>query len=78
MRRAGVCHGPWQRLQTVQRVPSWRRSHPVSEMASGVQNRLIGAAAKVCHALRAASFRYPSWDAGLASSLLKDYGVQAG
>jgi ABC-2 type transport system ATP-binding protein len=33
---------------------------------------------KVCHALRAASFCYPNWDAGLASSLLKDYGVRAG
>src|ERR1700683_3989678 len=33
---------------------------------------------KVCHALRAASFSYPNWDAGLASSLLKDYGVRAG
>ena len=31
---------------------------------------------KVCHALRAASFCYPNWDAGLASSLLKDYGVR--
>src|ERR1700722_4106467 len=27
---------------------------------------------RVCHALRAASFSYPNWDAGLASSLLKD------
>ena len=33
---------------------------------------------KVRHALRAASFCYPNWDAGLASSLLKDYGVRAG
>ena len=33
---------------------------------------------KVSHALRAASFCYPNWDAGLASSLLKDYGVRAG
>ena len=33
---------------------------------------------KVCHALRAASFCYPNWDAGLASSLLKDYGVRPG
>ena len=33
---------------------------------------------KVCQALRAASFCYPNWDAGLASSLLKDYGVRAG
>jgi ABC-2 type transport system ATP-binding protein len=32
---------------------------------------------KVCHALRAASFCYPRWDAGLASSLLKDFGVRA-
>ena len=33
---------------------------------------------KVSHALRAASFCYPNWDAGLASSLLKDYGVRPG
>jgi ABC-2 type transport system ATP-binding protein len=33
---------------------------------------------KVCHALRAASFCYPNWDAGLASSLLKDFGLRAG
>ncbi len=33
---------------------------------------------KVCHALRAASFCYPSWDTGLASSLLKDFGLRAG
>ncbi|MGH3186491.1 MAG: hypothetical protein ACRDPY_35735 [Streptosporangiaceae bacterium] len=32
----------------------------------------------MCHALRAASFCYPNWDAGLASSLLKEYGVRAG
>jgi ABC-2 type transport system ATP-binding protein len=32
---------------------------------------------KVSHALRAASFCYPNWDAGLASSLLKDFGVPA-
>jgi ABC-2 type transport system ATP-binding protein len=32
---------------------------------------------KVCHALRAASFCYPRWDAGLASSLLKDFGLRA-
>ena len=28
------------------------------------------------HALRAASFCYPNWDAGLASSLLKDFGLR--
>ena len=33
---------------------------------------------KVSHALRAASFCYPNWDAGLASSLLEDFGVRAG
>src|SRR3984885_8823765 len=33
---------------------------------------------KVCHALRAASFCYPNWDASLATSLLKEYGVRAG
>ena len=33
---------------------------------------------KVRHALRAASFCYPNWDAGLASSLLKDFGLRAG
>ena len=32
---------------------------------------------KVCHALRVASFWYPNWDAGLASSLLKDFGLRA-
>ena len=32
---------------------------------------------KVSHALRAASFCYPNWDAGLASSLLKDFGLRA-
>jgi len=32
---------------------------------------------KVCHALRAASFCYPNWDAGLASSLLEDFGLRA-
>jgi ABC-2 type transport system ATP-binding protein len=32
---------------------------------------------KVCHAFRAASFCYPNWDAGLASSLLKDFGLRA-
>jgi ABC-2 type transport system ATP-binding protein len=31
---------------------------------------------KVRHALRAASFCYPNWDAGLASSLLKDFGLR--
>ena len=31
-----------------------------------------------CHALRAASFCYPNWDAGLASSLLEDFGLRAG
>jgi ABC-2 type transport system ATP-binding protein len=33
---------------------------------------------KVSHALRAASFCYPNWDAGLASSLLEDLGLRAG
>jgi ABC-2 type transport system ATP-binding protein len=33
---------------------------------------------KVSHGLRAASFCYPNWDAGLASSLLDDFGVRAG
>jgi ABC-2 type transport system ATP-binding protein len=33
---------------------------------------------KACHALRAASFCYPNWDPGLASSLLKDFGLRAG
>ncbi len=33
---------------------------------------------KVCHALRAASFCYPDWDAGLASSLLEDFGLLPG
>src|ERR1700733_8830966 len=33
---------------------------------------------KVSHALRAASFCHPNWDAGLASSLLEDFGVRAG
>ena len=32
---------------------------------------------KVSHALRAASFCYPHWDAGLASSLLEDFGLRA-
>ena len=32
---------------------------------------------KVCHALRAASFFYPGWDAGPASSLLEDFGLRA-
>ena len=32
---------------------------------------------KVSHALRAASFCYPNWDAGLASSLLEDFGLRA-
>jgi ABC-2 type transport system ATP-binding protein len=32
---------------------------------------------KVSHALRAASFCYPNWDPGLASSLLKDFGLRA-
>jgi ABC-2 type transport system ATP-binding protein len=32
---------------------------------------------KVAHALRAGSLFYPNWDAGLASSLLKDFGVRA-
>src|SRR5580658_5682965 len=33
---------------------------------------------KVCHALRVASRCYPNWDAGLASSLLKDFGLRSG
>jgi ABC-2 type transport system ATP-binding protein len=33
---------------------------------------------KVRHALRAASFCYPNWDAGLASSLLEDFGLLPG
>jgi ABC-2 type transport system ATP-binding protein len=33
---------------------------------------------KVSHALRAASFCYPNWDAGLAASLLEDFGLRAG
>jgi ABC-2 type transport system ATP-binding protein len=33
---------------------------------------------KVGHALRAASFCYPNWDAGLASSLLEDFGLRPG
>ena len=33
---------------------------------------------KVSHALRAASFFHPRWDADLASSLLKDFGLRAG
>jgi ABC-2 type transport system ATP-binding protein len=32
---------------------------------------------KVSHALRAASYFYPNWHAGLASSLLKDFGLRA-
>ena len=32
---------------------------------------------KVSHALRAASFCYPNWAAGLASSLLEDFGLRA-
>jgi ABC-2 type transport system ATP-binding protein len=32
---------------------------------------------KVSHALRAASFCYPDWDTGVASSLLKDFGLRA-
>ena len=32
---------------------------------------------KVSHALRAASFCYPNWDAALASSLLEDFGLRA-
>ena len=32
---------------------------------------------KVSHALRAASSCYPNWDAGLASSLLEDFGLRA-
>lgn len=31
---------------------------------------------RVSHALRAASFCYPNWDADLASSLLRDFGLQ--
>jgi ABC-2 type transport system ATP-binding protein len=31
---------------------------------------------KVSHALRAASFCYPNWDADLATSLLKDFGLR--
>ena len=33
---------------------------------------------KVSHALRAASFCYPNWDAGLASSLEDDFGLRPG
>jgi ABC-2 type transport system ATP-binding protein len=33
---------------------------------------------KVSHALRAASFCHPNWDADLASSLLKDFGLRTG
>ena len=33
---------------------------------------------KVSQALRAASFCYPSWDADLASSLVKDFGLRTG
>ena len=33
---------------------------------------------KVSHALRAAALFHPNWDAGLASSLLKDFGLRAG
>ena len=33
---------------------------------------------KVSYALRAASFFYPNWDADLASSLLKDFGLRVG
>jgi ABC-2 type transport system ATP-binding protein len=33
---------------------------------------------KVRHALRAASFCYPNWDAGLASSLPEDFGLRPG
>ena len=33
---------------------------------------------KVCHALRAASWCYPNWDASLASSLLEDFGLLPG
>ncbi|MCL2582658.1 MAG: ABC transporter ATP-binding protein [Streptosporangiales bacterium] len=32
---------------------------------------------KASHALRAASFSYPNWDADLASSLLADFGLRA-
>ena len=32
---------------------------------------------KVSHALRVASFCYPNWEAGLASSLLEDFGLRA-
>jgi ABC-2 type transport system ATP-binding protein len=33
---------------------------------------------KVRHALRAASFCYPNWDTGLASSLAEDFGLRPG
>jgi ABC-2 type transport system ATP-binding protein len=33
---------------------------------------------KVRHALHAASFCYPNWDAGLASSLLEGFGLLPG
>jgi ABC-2 type transport system ATP-binding protein len=33
---------------------------------------------KVRHAFRAASFCHPNWDAGLASSLLEDFGLRPG
>jgi len=33
---------------------------------------------KVCHALRATSWFYPNWDAGLADSLLADFGLPPG
>jgi len=33
---------------------------------------------KAGHALRAASFFYPRWDAGLACSLIEDFGLRAG
>jgi ABC-2 type transport system ATP-binding protein len=33
---------------------------------------------KVCHALKAASWFYPNWDAGLADSLLADFGLPTG
>lgn len=33
---------------------------------------------QVRHALRAASWFYPRWDAGLASSLMKDFGLREG
>jgi len=32
----------------------------------------------VCHALRATSWFYPNWDAGLADSLLADFGLPPG